>query len=30
LFVLVLALVMLARFHSGRWKAMTVVEPSVV
>ena len=30
LFVLVLAVVMLARFHSGRWKTMTVVEPTVV
>ena len=30
LFVLVLSLVMLARFHSGRWKTMTVVEPTVV
>ena len=30
LFVLVLSLVMLARFHSGRWKTMTVVEPFVV
>jgi len=30
LFVLVLSLVMLARFHSGRWKNMTVVEPTVV
>ena len=30
LFILVLALVMLARFHGGRWKTMTVVEPTVV
>ncbi|MEI8314317.1 MAG: MATE family efflux transporter [Verrucomicrobiota bacterium] len=30
LFLLVLSLVMLARFHSGRWKAMTVVESTVV
>ena len=30
LFVLVLSVVMLARFHSGRWKTMTVVEPTVV
>ena len=30
LFVLILAVVMLARFHSGRWKTMTVVEPTVV
>ena len=30
LFVLVLAVVMLARFRSGRWKTMTVVEPTVV
>ena len=29
LFVLGLAVVMLARFHSGRWKEMTVVEPPV-
>ena len=30
LFVLVLSVVMLVRFHSGRWKTMTVVEPTVV
>ena len=30
LFVLVLSVVMLARFHSGHWKTMTVIEPTVV